>query len=168
MIIPCYNNLNMEVDSRSLFSSLVLKQGHCLELHLQNVYSTVLHSCLQRFITPQCLRETAGEWVRGSMPLLGLNDTTLFFSIFFPFKMELFSPLAEHDRQTKCAHNETVQSTDNETVQSTDVVEMHGLNRSLCLEDQGALTMHQPLSVCNGLCLAMTHLFFKPFWDGCC
>lgn len=43
---------------------------------------------------------------------------------------------------------------------STDAVVMHGLNKSMCLEDQCALTMHQPLSVCNGLCLAMTHLFF--------
>lgn len=45
---------------------------------------------------------------------------------------------------------------------STEAVEMHGLNRSSCLKDQCALTIHQPLSVCNGLCLAMTHLFSGP------
>lgn len=50
----------MEVDSRPLLTPLVLKQGHCSELHLQNVYTTVLHSCFQLFITPQCLG--ANSW----------------------------------------------------------------------------------------------------------
>lgn len=60
LLFRFYNNLHMEVDSRPLLTSLVLKPGHYSELHLQNVYTTVLQPCFQLFTTPQCLR--ANSW----------------------------------------------------------------------------------------------------------